>query len=258
MALKEFFLSKLFRKHVLAAILLTLILLWLTMMLLSLYTHRGQSLAIPDFTGMTVPEARQASRKLNLRFELEDSVYRSDKKAGTILMQNPGAGHRIKSGRMIYLTLVSSVPGQEEVPKLTDISLRQARVLLESKGFAVGRVDFKPSEFNDLVLEQKHNGITIQPGMRLDNGSAIDLVVGQNMGNNETLVPDFSGMTIAEVNVLLNERQLQSGSVVYDASVTNLSDSMAARVISQFPAADSTMVIPAGSAINLVLSTRGK
>jgi len=258
MAFKEFIFSKLFRKHLLAAILLTLALLWITMMLLSVYTHRGESLSIPDFTGMTIPEAKKISKKLNLRFELEDSVYRADKQAGTILMQNPGAGHKIKSGRMIYLTLVSSVPGQEEVPKLTDISLRQARVLLESKGFAVGKVDFKPSEFNDLVLEQKHGGIPLMPGSRLDNGSTIDLVVGQNLGNNETFVPDFSGLTLAEVFTILSERQLQSGSVQYDASVTNQSDSVAARVISQFPMADSTVVVPAGSSINFILSIHAK
>jgi hypothetical protein len=63
MHLKEFFLSKLFRKHVLGAILLTFILLWLTMLSLSIYTHRGESLAIPDFTGMTMEEATQVAKK---------------------------------------------------------------------------------------------------------------------------------------------------------------------------------------------------
>lgn len=258
MHLKEFILSKIFRKHLLAALLLTLVLLWLTMQLLSLYTHRGESLAIPDFTGMTISEAKQAAKKMDLRFETEDSVYRAGKRPGTILMQNPGAGHKIKSGRLIYVTLVSSVPGQEEVPKLTDISLRQARVLLESKGFAVGRIEFIPSEFNDLVLEQKNNGIQILPGVKLDNGATIDLVVGQSTGNGETFVPDFSGLSLAEVINLLNVRQLQSGSIQYDASVTNLADSMSARVISQFPQADSTLFVPAGSSINLVLSTQPK
>ncbi|MEI7829190.1 MAG: PASTA domain-containing protein [Prolixibacteraceae bacterium] len=258
MHLKEFILSKLFRKHMLAAILLTFVLLWLTMLSLSFYTHRGESLAIPDFTGMTMEDAAQVAKKMHLRFEVEDSVYKADRKVGTILMQNPGAGHKIKSGRMIYLTLVSSVPGQEEVPKLTDISLRQARVILESKGFALGRVDFIPSEFNDLVLEQKNLGIPVLPGAKLNNGATIDLVVGQNSGSNETFVPDFAGLTMAEVLALLQAKQLQSGVVNYDASVTNQSDSMTAKVVSQFPQADSTIFIPAGSTVNLVLSLRAK
>jgi beta-lactam-binding protein with PASTA domain len=258
MHFKEFLLSKLFRKHILAAILLTIVLLWLTMLSLSLYTHRGESLAIPDFTGMTMEEAARVAQKMHLRFELEEAIYKADRKAGTILMQNPAAGHKIKSGRMIFLTLVSSVPGQGEVPKLTDISLRQARVLLESKGFAMGRVDFIPSEFNDLVLEQKNLGVPVSPGTRLNNGATIDLVVGKNSGSNETFVPDFTGKTMAEVMAILQSQQLQSGVVEYDATVTNQSDSLTAKVINQFPQADSTIFVPAGSAINLNLSLRPK
>jgi eukaryotic-like serine/threonine-protein kinase len=258
MALKEFLLSKLFRNHFLAAILLTLVLLWLTMQILSLYTHRGESLAIPDFSGMTMAEARQAAKRMNLRFELEDSVYRADKKPGTILMQNPGAGHKIKSGRLIYLTLVSSVPGTEEVPKLTDISLRQAKVLLESKGFILGKIAFKSSEYNDLVLEQNNNGAPVLPGSRLNSGSSIDLVVGRTGGPDETIVPDFTGLPLAEVLIMCNLKQLQPGSVIFDASVSSKEDSMAALVISQSPLADSTTFVPTGSLVNLVLSVKGK
>jgi beta-lactam-binding protein with PASTA domain len=258
MAFKEFIRSKTFGKHVLAAFALTLVLLWLTMLILSLYTHRGESLSIPDFSGMTLAEARQAARKMNLRFELEDSVYRADKKPGTILMQKPGAGHKIKSGRLIYLTLVSSIPGTEEVPRLTDISLRQAKVLLESKGFTIGRIEFIPSEYNDLVLEQKNKGIPVTPGSRLDSGSAIDLVVGRSSGSDDTMVPDFSGLPLAEVLIMCNLRQLHPGSIVFDSSVSSKEDSMAAKVISQYPLADSTVFVPAGSTVNLILSLQGK
>ncbi|MCL4483652.1 MAG: PASTA domain-containing protein [Bacteroidetes bacterium] len=258
MHLKEFILSKTFRKHLLVAILLTVVLLWLTMQILSLYTHRGESLALPDFSGMTMAEAQKAAKKMSLRFEVEDSIFKAGKKPGTILMQNPGAGHRIKSGRLVFLTLVSSVSGQEEVPALTDISLRQAKVLLESKGFVLGKVAFVPSEFNDLVLEQKNNGMPLLPGSRLDNGATIDLVVGRSGEGNETFIPDFSGMALAEAQILLDLKQLKAGSIVFDNSVASHSDSMAARVINQFPLADSTIFVPAGSAVNLVFSIQTK
>ena len=258
MALKEFLFSKTFRNHILLALGLTIVFLWLTMQILSLYTHRGESLSIPDFSGMTMSQASQVAKKMSLRFEIEDSVYRAGKIPGTILMQNPGAGHKIKSGRMIYLTLVSSIPGQEEVPKVTDISLRQAKVLLESKGFIVGNIEFKPSEFSDLVLEQKNKGIPILPGSRLDSGSSIDLVVGQNGVSSETTVPDFTGMTLADALAIFNEKQLLPGAIQFDATVTNKSDSTIARIINQYPLADSTLFVPAGSAINLFLSTKPK
>jgi len=258
MALKEFLLSKTFRKHFVIAILLTIVLLWISMMMLSLYTHRGEKIAVPDFTGMTMDQALRSAKKMNLRIEVEDSVYRAGKPAGTVLMQNPGTGHKVKSGRMITLTLVSSVPGQEEVPKLTDISLRQAKVLLESKGFVVGKVEFRPSEFNDLVLEQKNNGIPVAPGSQLDSGSSIDLVVGLNIGSNETFIPDFSGLTFAEAQIIIELHQLQPGTLTFDETVVSHEDSVAALVISQVPAADSTVIVPSGSLINLVLSLKAK
>lgn len=258
MALKEFLLSKTFRKHFLLAILLTIVLLWITMKILSLYTHRGESIAVPDFSGMTMEHANRVAKKMNLRIGVEDSVYRAGRPAGTILMQNPGSGHKVKSGRMISLTLVSSIPGQEVVPKLTDISLRQAKVLLESKGFVVGKVEFRPSEFNDLVLEQKNNGVPVAPGSHLDSGSSIDLVVGLNIGSNETFIPDFSGLTFAEAQIIIELHQLQAGTVTFDETVVSHEDSVAAKVVTQMPAADSTMIVPSGSIINLVFSLKAK
>lgn len=258
MAIKEFILSKIFRKHLLIAVVLTLVLLWFTMLVLSFYTHKGESLPVPDFSGKTMAEAQQMARKMNLRFEVEDSVYKAGRKPGTILMQNPGAGRRIKSGRLVYLTLVAAVPVQEEVPKLTDISLRQAKVLLEAKGFVLGKVDYIPSEFSDLVLEQKNKGVPIVPGTRLFSGETIDLVVGRSGSGSETTVPDFSGMTLAEAQALLGTRQLQPGSVIFDTSVASHADSMAARVVSQFPKADSTVFVPSGSLIDFVLSIQAK
>lgn len=258
MALKEFLLSKTFRKHVLIALLLTLVLLWLALQILSLYTHRGESLPIPDLSGLTVGQAQQVGRKMKLRFEVTDSVYKAGRTPGTILMQNPGAGRKVKSGRMVYLTLVSAIPGQEILPKLTDVSLRQAKVLLEAKGFVLGKVELIPSEFNDLVLDQKYNGLPVTPGTRLNSGTTIDLVVGQNIGSNETFIPDFSGLPLAEVLIVCNLKQLQTGTVVYDESVKTREDSLAATVISQEPAADSTLIVPAGSLVNLILSLKEK
>jgi hypothetical protein len=63
---------------------------------------------------------------------------------------------------------------------------------------------------------------------------------------------------MAEVFALLTAQQLQTGVVEYDSSVTSGADSLSARVVSQFPQADSTLIVPAGSIINLVLSVATK
>ena len=128
------------------------------MIMLSFYTNKGESFPTPELKGLSIGQVENLSNKNDFRFEIEDSVFRKGVQPGTIVFQNPEAGHKIKPNRLIYLTLASVLPEQVEVPKLTDVSIRQARVLLDSKGFALGSVEFKPSEFDDLVLEQKIQG----------------------------------------------------------------------------------------------------
>ena len=154
MRLKEFLTSKIFFKNLGYTVLLTIVLIWFTMIMLSVYTNKGENIPTPDFKGLTVKQAEALVNKNDLRFVIEDSIYRKEIQPGTVVIQNPVPGHKIKPKRLIYLTIASFLPEQVEVPKLTDISLRQARVLLESKGFELGEIVLRPSEFDDLVLEQ--------------------------------------------------------------------------------------------------------
>ena len=256
MRFKEFFTSKIFFKNLGLAVLLTIVLIWFTMLMLSFYTKKGENIPAPDLKGLTLAQVESLTGKNDLRFVVEDTIYRKEVQPGTVVMQNPVAGHKIKPNRLIYITLASSMPEQVEVPKLTDVSSRQARVLLESKGFALGNIELRPSEFNDLVLEQKHNGQMISPGSRLDNGSTIDLVVGKNMAGGETTIPDLSLLTLADAKNLLNGRSLNIGSVIYDATVLTSGDSINALIWKQMPLPDSTAFVMPGISVDLWLKLK--
>lgn len=249
-----FLLSKKFRNQVLLAILLTLVFMWAAMMYLSVYTHRGERIATPDFSGKRVDEVIRMAEESKLEVTIKDSVYQAGIEAGRVVAQFPRAGQEVKSGRMVSLTLASAVPDRTTVPKLTDISLRQARVLLESKGFMLGEVSYVESEFNDLVLEQRHKGLAVAPGTKIENGEAIDLVVGRARDYAETVVPDFSGLTFEEAIALLRQQRLSQGIITFDASVQSSEDSVAARVIVQSLPADTSIVVPTWTPIDLTLS----
>jgi len=253
MRVKEFFTSKIFLKNLGLAVLLTIVLIWFTMLMLSLYTNKGENIPAPDFKGLTLTQVEALTGKNDLRFVVEDTIYRKEVHPGTVVMQNPVAGHKIKPNRLIYITLASSMPEQVEVPKLTDVSSRQARVLLESKGFALGNIELRPSEFNDLVLEQKHNGQMIPPGSRLDNGSTIDLVVGKNMAGGETTIPDLNSLTLTDAQNLLNGRSLNIGVVIYDTTVLTAEDTLKAMIWKQMPLPDSTTLVMPGISVDLWL-----
>jgi beta-lactam-binding protein with PASTA domain len=256
MPLKEFFKSKIFLKHFGLAVLLTFVLIWITMIMLSFYTNKGESFPTPELKGLSIGQVENLSNKNDFRFEVEDSVFRKGVQPGTIVFQNPEAGHKIKPNRLIYLTLASVLPEQVEVPKLTDVSIRQARVLLDSKGFALGNVEFKPSEFDDLVLEQKYKGRTIEPGTKLGNGETIDLVVGKNLAGGETMIPDLTGYTFSIAREILKGKSLSIGSAVYDPSVLSKEDTLNAVIWKQLPLPDSTNFVKSGISVDIWLQLK--
>ncbi len=228
------------------------------MFILSIYTNRGKVIFMPNFAGSNISQVEKIAGQKALRVVVRDSVYRPSMAPGTVLLQNPLAGHKIKPGRTIYLSVSSLLPEKTEVPKLTDVSLRQARVLLESKGFAFGSVEYRPSEFEGLVLDQKHNGQSIPAGAKLDNGSTIDLVVGGRGIGTETTVPILTGLTLTKAKELITGKLLTPGSIIFDASVQNSADSMNAIVWKQLPEADSTKYVTSGSSIDLWLKSQPK
>lgn len=256
MRLKEFFTSKIFLKNLGLAFLLSFVLIWVTMTFLSFYTNKGENISTPDFKGLTIARVRTLTDDNNLRFIIQDSVYRKGVKPGTVVFQNPSAGHKIKPNRLIYITLASFTPEQVEVPKLTDVSMRQARQLLESKGFALGNVELRPSEFNDLVLEQRHNGQAIVPGSRLDNGSTIDLVVGKSMPGGATTIPKLDSLTLNAAMITLKSKSLNIGSVIYDPLILTSVDSMNAIVWKQVPPPDSITHVMPGLSVDLWLKPK--
>jgi len=258
MSVRKFLISRLFLKNLLLAVSIVLILSWITMFFLSIYTNRGKVILMPDFAGLTISQVERIADNKDLHVVVRDSVYRPNIVSGTILSQNPLAGHKIKPGRTIYLSVSSSFPEKTEVPKLTDVSLRQARVLLESKGFAFGAVEYRPSEFEGLVLDQKHNGQSIRPGTKLDNGSTIDLVVGGRGIGTETTVPNLTGLTLIQAKEQIFGKLLTMGSVIFDASVQTSQDSLKAVIWKQLPVADSTKYVSTGSSIDLWLKNERK
>ena len=120
--IKEFLTNKIFLKNFGLAVLLTIVLVWFTMISLSFYTNKGENFPTPDLKGLTISQVEALAEKSDIRYLIEDTIYRKEVQPGTVVLQNPSAGHKIKPNRIIYITMASSMPEQVEVPKLTDVS----------------------------------------------------------------------------------------------------------------------------------------
>ncbi len=253
MSIKAFLKSKIFLLNLGVAALITLVLLIIVLVAVRGYTDHGESFAIPDFQNMNMEEVSRLIDEKDLYFEIIDSIYTENANPGSVIDQFPVPGFSVKKGRTVFLTICARNPEQVAMPTLTDISLRQAVSIMQGVGLNVGKIEYVPSEYPNLVLEQKFMGVPIASGRMIDRGSNIDLVVGKSGSGEITLVPELIGVTLEQAKNEITVLNLSLGAVIYDESVLNLGDSLSARIWQQRPESSEEMV-EQGTAVDLWLT----
>lgn len=254
MSIKRFLTSKIFLKHLLLSIGITLAGVLFILTILKFYTRHGESSPVPDLYGLTENEFSRVLHKSGLRYEIVDSTYMEEVGAGGVIDQVPEAGHHVKHNRVIFLTINAVAPEQIPVPRLTDISLRQSLSQLETSGLIPGDITYKPSEFHNLVLQATINGREIRAGEFVSRGTRVDLVVGTGDNQQAVYLPDVKGLTLEMARQIISESMLNVGAVIYDASVVNRYDSLNARVWRQHPDVSGSSLANTGSSIDLWVS----
>lgn len=251
MSLSKFLRSRTFLANLFFAIILIAALVFLTLQGLKLYTRHGQSNPVPDFYGQTQTEAKKMAEQYDLRIEIVDSLFVNEAAPGAIVDQLPAAGSRVKKNRTVFLTVNSTQPEMVTLPQLTDVSFRQAQVLIENSGLEIGNISYRPSEFNDLVLEIQKDSIELFVGQKMPKGSSIDLIVGREQGNQVTNLPNLLGLTIPEAKKTLTDAMLNTGVIIFDESILSEEDSTNAMVWKQQPNPRVMSTTALGSSVDL-------
>lgn len=254
MSLKAFIKSKNFLLHIVLIIVFFGVLVYLTLLLLKGYTHHGESLAVPSFAGLNESEVAQQAAEKKLRYQIIDSVYVAEAIPGTVISQFPEEDAVVKERRMIYLTVSAIAPERVMVPVVVDVSFREAQSRLENAGLSLGKVEYRPSEFFNLVLDKSVNGKALPDDTLLIKGTAVDLVVGKGLSNEKTLVPDLKAMSLNQARDALYNVSLNIGALMFDESVYSYDDSLAARVWKQDPESIPEDYIELGTSVDLWLT----
>lgn len=167
--------------HLGLMIVTALVIGWLAMLWLDSWTRHGETISVPALRSLAYDRAVDMLAANGLKGIVADSVYDNRTQPGTVIEQNPKAGTIVKEGREVYLTINSFSPKMVTLPSLTDISLRQARSILE--GLEIHNVVERrvPSDFKDLVLSVRYKGSRLQPGARVPVNASIELEVGEGM-----------------------------------------------------------------------------
>ncbi|MFV0506622.1 MAG: PASTA domain-containing protein [Bacteroidales bacterium] len=251
MKILKFIFSKVFLINISIMLVVSVVLLYVALEFLKVYTQHGEFVIVPNLVGKTVEELRNSdSICQDIELIVSDSLYDESFKTGLILRQIPEPNSEVKRERKIYLTINMAEPQKELVPNVRDLSFRQAEASISSAGFFVGEVIYIPSKYKGLVLHQKLGKTELLANDSLPLGSRIDLYVGSGSGSSFIEVPSLVGATLAEAETILKETLLNKGASIYDESVIGAQDTVKARICKYKPSGS----VEQGSFIDLYLT----
>jgi len=229
------------------------VLITLVMVGLNKYTHHNEEIVVPDVQSLTTDQAAVFLEKKGLRYKVVDSLYVRSQVIGAILEQKPAPGAKVKTNRIIFLTINARSSETVALPDVKDFSQRQAVATLEAMEIRVASINYVPSEFRDLVLDVRYNGRAISAGYKLAKGSYVSLTVGQGGVASEITVPDMKGMSLSEAIDAAHSRSLNLGDIHYDKTPANAEEAKKYRIYKQEPLAGSPSMM--GKKIELWMTT---
>lgn len=244
--------SETFKKNLIIAFILFISSLLVIFFLLRNYTRHGEMVAVPEIKGMVVNDAIRALESKGFEVHI-DSVYQADKQPGLVIDQNPIAGSNVKENRTIYLTIITMSAPEVKFPEVRELTYLEARSIIQNYGLKIADTVYIADIARDRVLDVKLGNQKLLAGTEVSKGTSITLILGNGQGDSEVEVPNLIGLTLSEATFSIQGSSLTLGSVKYMGYIT---DSLAARVISQTPAPDSIHMekVSIGTPINLALS----
>ncbi len=252
--------SKDFRYTIIAIVTFLGIFLLVSFLWLRLYTHHGQELEMPDYTGYSYAEAVKDAKRHKFRMSIQDSLHILGKPGGEIIKQNPPAGSFVKQNRMIYVTITKRSPDQiisSRLPEMYGKNYERKKRELEEHFEIKSRIvdtRFDPGD-PDQILEVRYKGRTIIDAKGRDNtvpvekGDYLEFVISSKAGG-KVEVPNLICKTYEEAQFLLENLGLKVGDLTRQGNVTDINTAF---VVDQYPLADGS-IIDMESTIQLTLS----
>lgn len=219
------------------------------------YTNHGYYITVPELRGLTPDEAEPFAKEKNLQILVIDSIYDNNAKPGTIVEQFPSPNAHVKNNRAIQLTINANAPEKIIFPNLRNVAFRQSLQRLKNLGLNVGRIEYIPSNFKNLVLDFKYEGNIIEPNSLIQKGDTVDIVLGNgNTSNDQVAIPSLVGKTLAEAKAMLLRAFLNVGEILPDNTVKTEADQSTAIIYQQEPEFEENMTMKMGGDITLYLT----
>ncbi|MFN1834613.1 PASTA domain-containing protein [Balneola sp. MJW-20] len=181
--------------------------------LMPAYTNYNEGITVPDVTRVSLEEAVASLEDRGLRYEVAERRANTAYPSNYVIDQSPVATQIVKPNRKIYLTVNTSERPQVEVPKLRDLSLRNAQIQLQNYGLEVGVVSYESNRFKNVILRQ-----SVPEGSMVDKGTPVDLIVSDGLGDKIVQIPEIIGLRLPEAQLKLREAGLRVEDVIFRRS----------------------------------------
>lgn len=188
--------------NIIGIIVVSVILVFLTLGWLKIYTRHYNSVEVPALRGMSVEDARTILDRVNLKLEVVDSIYNESLVPGAIIETTPSEGAVIKDRRTIYAVINNMSVKQAVIPDVYEISRRQAEAVIRRAGFTDLTIEYVMGEFSNLALRIKNNRGQI-------------LLKGDTIPFNEPLILEVSSEELLNDSLrIMNDSLMQIGRAI--------------------------------------------
>ena len=206
----------------------------------------GDSITVPDVSGMTEDEAQSALENAGFRNISSEFTYHDSVPSGQVIGTTPEANAEATEDTEIVMQ-VSKGAERKTVPNVVGQKDADAQNAIKSAGLSVGTVtyEYSNSVAQGIVISQSVDG-----GKKVSAGTTVDLVISNGPEPAAKVnVPPVTGTSESNARQLIQNAGLSVGTVTYQHS----SSVAAGYVISCSPGVGSS--VDEGTSVSLVVST---
>jgi len=182
MSLLNFIKSRQFVISVISAVVILLVLGFLALQSLSIFTRHGKEITLPDLSKLTVEQATEKLEEQGLELIVLDTIdFDKNYPALTITYQDPVVNAKVKEGRKIYVKVNAKGFSSVRLPNLNERTFRHALAAIEALGLQKGNIRYEPHLAKDVVIQVEQDGRILREGDKVQKNSKIDFVLGDGL-----------------------------------------------------------------------------